>query len=101
MPVRRGFEFWAEQIQRCEESNLSQKVFCRKNGLARSTFQHWKRKLQNQKAFGSNHIVALSIDSIPHAPRPLRLHVHGGYLLEIEPGFCQQTLRDVLAVVNS
>jgi len=100
MPPHRGAAFWAEQIQRCEESGLSQKTFCRVNGLARSTFQHWKRKLRRQKEVVSSHIVAVPVDSIPHAPRPLRLHVRGGYLLEVEPGFCRQTLREILEVVN-
>lgn len=100
MHQHRGLEFWVEQIQRCEESGLSQKAFCLRTGLARSTFQHWKRKLRRQRAANSSHVVAVPVGSIPYAPRPLRLHVRGGYILEIEPGFCQQTLRKVLKAVS-
>ena len=98
MGKHQGPMFWAEQIRRCRESGKSQKAFCQDTGLARSTFEYWKRKLQ--KTAGSSHIVAVPVEKMVHASPPLRLHVRGGYLLEVEPGFCQQTLREILEVVN-
>lgn len=99
MGKHQGFMFWAEQIRLCRESGKSQKAFCQDAGLARSSFEYWKRKLQ--KTAGGSHIVAVPVANMVRASPLLRLHVRGGYLLEVEPGFCQQTLREILEVVNN
>lgn len=48
---RTGFKqaFWQQHIEGCKGSPLSQEQYCRKHGLALSTFSYWKRKLESQK----------------------------------------------------
>lgn len=35
-------------IELCKESNMTQKEFCKKEGLALGTFKYWQRKYQEQ-----------------------------------------------------
>lgn len=43
--VRRGASDWHEILSRFAASGLSQAAFCRREGLALSTFGYWKRRL--------------------------------------------------------
>lgn len=43
--VRRTASDWEQIFAAFEHSGLSQTAFCRREGLALSTFQHWKRRL--------------------------------------------------------
>ena len=99
MARHKGHDFWAEQVRNWKQSGLSQRRFCQEASLALSTFHLWHRRIKEQEQ--ATRIVAVPVENIPQPPRPLRLHVRGGYLLEIEPGFCERTLRKVLAVVGS
>jgi transposase-like protein len=45
---RRGEAFWRRALLAQRQSGSSQKEFCRRNGLSCSTFQHWKRRLDNR-----------------------------------------------------
>lgn len=39
-------DFWAERILAFQESGLSRRDWCLKNGISQSTFGYWFRKLQ-------------------------------------------------------
>ena len=41
-------QFWTEQIQRQQESGLSIKKYCLKEGLILSKFYHYKKRLVSQ-----------------------------------------------------
>ncbi len=40
---RRGAAFWRRTIRAHDHSGLTQADFCRRNELALSTFQYWRR----------------------------------------------------------
>lgn len=42
---RRSLAQWTEILRRFESSGLSPERFCRREGLALSSFQRWRRKL--------------------------------------------------------
>lgn len=95
--------YWTEHIANWRASSLSQVEYCRKHGLAKSTFRLWKRKLAAAKNnTAAPVIVPVSLGRIPEAPlpKPIRLYA-GEYRLEIEAGFCKRTLRDLLSVLAS
>jgi len=39
-------KFWQNHIRSWQQCSCSQKEYCRRNGLARSTFSLWRRKLK-------------------------------------------------------
>lgn len=41
---------WAEIIQACKDSGLSNRAFCRQRGISEKSFYYWLRKLRNQAA---------------------------------------------------
>ena len=43
---RRGESFWRRALTAQDHSGLSQLEFCRRNGLAVSTFHGWRRRLR-------------------------------------------------------
>ena len=48
---RRSEEEWREIVERCEGSPLSQSKFCLSEGIALSSLQKWKRRLEGESSF--------------------------------------------------
>lgn len=44
---------WQQVIQEQKTSGLSASAFCRERGLSKSSFSHWKRKLNDRQRNGS------------------------------------------------
>lgn len=44
---RRGATFWRRTLTEHQRSGLTQLEFCRRNELALSTFQYWRRRLRS------------------------------------------------------
>ena len=44
--VRRSIEEWREILARFEASGISQREFCRKEGLPLGSFSRWRRRLE-------------------------------------------------------
>jgi transposase-like protein len=44
---RRVATEWRRLIRNWEESGVNQADYCKRQGVALSTFQHWRKKLQN------------------------------------------------------
>lgn len=38
---------WSQMIQQCRESGLSNREYCRQNGISEKTFYYWLRKLRS------------------------------------------------------
>ena len=50
---------WAQIHRRCQESGLSNRAFCRRNGIAEKTFYYWLRKLRETAIEKQLQLVAL------------------------------------------
>ncbi len=50
---------WTEVYRRCRESGLSNRAFCRQNGIAEKTFYYWLRKLRETAVESRPQLVAL------------------------------------------
>lgn len=50
---------WAEIYQRCKESGLSNREFCRQNGIAEKIFYYWLKKLRERNLEQQPQFVAL------------------------------------------
>ena len=96
-------QYWASHIADWRASGLSQAAYCKQHYLSKSTFGHWKRKLADQNTQSEAPVVVpvtFERPSPTNFAKPIRLHA-AGFQLEIEAGFCEQTLRDLLSVLTS
>lgn len=50
---------WTEVYRRCRESGLSNREFCRENGIAEKTFYYWLKKLREAAIDSQPQLVAL------------------------------------------
>lgn len=50
---------WTEVYRRCRESGLSNREFCRENGIAEKTFYYWLKKLREAAIDSKPQLVAL------------------------------------------
>jgi len=74
--VQRSASEWQRIVKRFTESGRSRAAFCRAEGISRSTFDVWSRKLR-QKAVPAKRSSEF-VEMTPVAERP------GGWLVEIE-----------------
>lgn len=103
--MRTGRETWIKYVEAWFASGLSQAEFCREAGICYSSFNIWKRRLSAAQALNAPvpgaRVSVLEVSGLfSKVCRPLRILAGQGLVIEIEPGFCSQTLREVLAVVR-
>ena len=48
---------WIQIIQECQSSGLSNKEYCRQQGISEKTYYYWLRKLRSEAAEGIPQIV--------------------------------------------
>ena len=48
---------WAQIIRECQNSGLSNKEYCRQQGISEKTYYYWLRKLRSEAAEGIPKIV--------------------------------------------
>ncbi len=95
-------QFWKKHIASWEDSGLSQAEYCRKHGIPVKTFGYYKRRMA--AADRPTKIIpvpqtVLPTESKSRTGTPIKLRVPGDFQIEIEPDFCQKTLKRLLEVV--
>ena len=95
---------WQEQLAAWKASGLKQVQYCREHQLSKHAFVYWKLKLLGKDAKPAT-LVPVSAHQLRNMQRgdgsaQIRLVVGERYLVEVLPGFCAQTLQDVLAVLE-
>jgi hypothetical protein len=92
-------EFWKQEIQNWQESNLPQVEYCRKNNLIPHRFTYWKRRLvkpvEKPLSMVQVNMKANFNTNSAHAS-PLRLVFNNQYHVEIDRGFDPKTLRQLV-----
>ena len=97
--------YWRSHMAEWSGSGLSQAEYCRRSGLALSTFQLWKRRLKPQEpSVEERSIIAVPFPppSVPAgpAPKPLLLHVGSDFLVEIGGDFCPFVLEKLITTLE-
>ena len=81
---RRDREQWAETVQRFESSGLSTRDFCRREGLASSSLQRWRRRLESAETPAFVEIVPEAASSTPSSSWSLDVSLPNGVSLRFE-----------------
>ena len=94
---------WMAHVQQWRESGLAKTRYCRKNGLALSTFQYWITK--SRLSSGSEPasvpaLVALPFTFASKVPS-IGLMVSNRYAMDIPADFDEATLARLLSVLES
>ena len=99
-------EQWADVVRKCRESGLSNREFCRQNGISEKTYYYRLRKLREAavnvgKAENTTLCrVDLSDDCGGETEHgQIRLHFHGAEI-EVAHGASSDTLKMVLRILN-
>jgi len=88
-PERKGRAEWLELMAAYEAGELSQREFCRMNGVAYSTFGYWRRRLRAApaEALAATTPSLLELSSIAHgegeAPWRVEIDLGAGVRLRL------------------
>lgn len=95
----RGAAYWQQQMTNWEKSGSSQREFCRRHGLAISTFSYWRRKLSASARTGLDSLVA--IQNKPAAPRqPVKISLGNSSSIIVEFDFNPELLLTVISALQ-
>ncbi|WP_320173989.1 IS66 family insertion sequence element accessory protein TnpA [Maridesulfovibrio sp.] len=96
--------FWKKHIEAWRNSGVSQAEYCREHSLSYKSFGYHKRRVgasaKPQKVIPIPE-TAMRAEEESRTCKPISLCVPRGFRIEIEPGFCQLTLKELLEVVAS
>jgi len=95
-------QYWKKHIASWQASGLPQVKHCRKHGISAKPFGYHKRRLtiaETQDVVPVSKIVT-SQSGIDSDSRSIRLHVGDTFMLDLALGFCQQTLKRILTVID-
>jgi hypothetical protein len=105
---RNGRErFWRRHLSAWKRSGLTQREYCKRQGVSEWSFSLWKRRLARSTTSGVSFVPVTvtgsttGIVGLPGAHRqPLTLVVGSRYRLEVGDGFSDETLSRLLCVLG-
>jgi hypothetical protein len=101
--IEKRSQFWKNHLKEWSQTGLTQNAYCRNNNLRPNQFTYWKNKFKQQNlpvefVQVTSHPFEKTIDR--HFPNTLRLNIKSDFQIEIPDGFSQDTLKQVLQVVE-
>ena len=103
---RRGESFWRRTLMAQHHSDLSQAEFCRRNDLALSTFQSWRRRLRDESMEAETEsdaqapafveLVAAAPATVPATAGRFELTFPNGLQLTVPTGVEGRALAEIL-----
>lgn len=82
--VRRDGKQWSEILRRFESSGLDTREFCRREGLALSSFQRWRSRLGSAAAAEFVELVPTSTPNDPSASWSFEVSLPNGASLRFQ-----------------
>lgn len=96
---------WLERIKAWQDSDQSQKAFCKEHQLGYASFRRWRRilKAEDAKAAVSPGQPVRFLPVNVQAPIPLNLMIHlrDDLRIEVAPGFDPQLLQQLIELLRS
>ena len=93
---RYRMEEWAQIVSQCRASGLSNREFCRRNGIPEKTFYYRLRKLREKAAESEITLCRVETESSPSAGYNVRVKYHGADIevsQDTDPGALKLALR--------
>lgn len=92
-------KFWKAHINRWAGSGVSQREYCRQQGIKPNRFTYWKTKFQRQGQGQAMELVQVPAPTDWH-DSGLKLNLGQGLQIEIPDGFSCDTLERVLMTLR-
>ena len=87
---------WKSHIKHWRESSMTQAAYCRLHNLPIKSFYYWKKKYDSPVT-----IVPVKIKpDIFENSAPLTLTIGSRYRIDVDNGFDQKTLEQIIQVIN-
>lgn len=93
-------EFWMKHIKKCSESGLTQKEYCRQNGVGLKSMGYWKRKLKKESQEVSFVHLPIPFQPAPIRSEALRLICGDKYKIEVGNHFSADTLKRLIQTIE-
>lgn len=105
-------QVWLLRINHLAESGLSQREWCKENGIAVSTLRYWIRKLREPEPDETSRWLQVNISGDPcvaelqSIPAPsnkadlVKVH-YGGFTLEVPDSCSRERMYELLQVVKA
>jgi hypothetical protein len=90
---------WREIVRGQADSGLSVAAYCRRARVPQSSFYAWRRKLRDAGTFAEVRVTPEA--DAADGSAALELHLPRGRRVIVRPGFDRQTLRDLVATLES
>ena len=95
-------EYWQRHLNRQQDSGLSQRVYCRNEGLSLSQFSYWNRKSwQGRGRQESTRLTQVPVELAGASKTAIEIEVPGSYLVRVPGDVSHQQLREVLKALES
>jgi len=105
-PLSSAWHKWRDLVERQRSSGLSVAAFCRRDGVAASSFFAWKRKLGFVPATPA--FVEATVAGTPPPPPPparsagrVEVRLRGGRRVRVGRGFDRDLLAEVVAALEA
>ncbi len=93
---------WLERIQTWEQSNLTQKAYCKQHHLGLASFQRWRRLfMTEERSKASSPVTFLPVSVMETRAPNLALRINDNLCLEISAGFDPTTLKEVIQILQA
>lgn len=92
---------WRDLIERQRISGLSVAVFCRRDGVAASSFFAWKRKLDSVPATPAFVEASVASTPPPRSAGRVEVRLRGGRRVRVGRGFDRDLLAEVVAALEA
>lgn len=90
---------WLGVIQACNASGLSNREFCRQNGISEKSYYYWLRKLRDQMAeAAAPKLVSVELTSVPQDVLQIR---YRGAELKLPAGVDMDSVAALLRSIQS
>ena len=99
-PLSSAWRKWRDLIERQRASGLSAAAFCRRDGVAASSFFAWKRKLGFFPATPA-FVEATVTGTPPRSAGRIEVRLRGGRRVRVGRGFDRDLLAEVVAALEA
>jgi hypothetical protein len=94
--------FYQKHLERWQQSQLSQKEYCRQNEIILHRFTYWKKRLADDNQAGPTFVPVPLAQNFSHsATSKIDLIIAGGFKIQVGPGFDPVTLKQLIHTLGS
>lgn len=100
---KKAWTKWRKLVGEQGKSGQSVAVFCRERGVCAPQFFAWKKKLGQRATAGfvEVKVTAPGMEGVASSDRSIEVRLRNGRSLVVGPGFDEQHVRALLAVVEA